>query len=89
MWLGVYFVALSIQKHNDGSETFEGVTAVNAEYKPAPATQRATVAFLITMSLLVVYGIWTKGGASFVILVMLTASIVTGGGASLGATSAI
>ena len=88
MWLGVYFVALSIQKHNDGSEIFEGVTAVNAEYKPAPATQRATVAFLITMALLVVYGIWTKGGASFVILVMLTASIVTGvaGGLSLGAT---
>ena len=39
------------------------------------------------MALLVAYGIYAKGGASYVIIVMLTAAIVTGvaGGLSLGA----
>ena len=87
MWLGVYFIVLSIQKRADGSEKFDGATEAPADYKPTPAAQRATAAFLITMALLVAYGIYAKGGASYVIIVMLTAAIVTGvaGGLSLGA----
>ncbi|MBR0108571.1 MAG: citrate transporter [Pyramidobacter sp.] len=87
MWIGVYFTALSIQKHADGSEKFEGSAEAPADYTPTPAASRATATFLITMALLVAYGIYAKGGASYVIIVMLTAAIVTGvaGGLSLGA----
>ena len=87
MWIGVYFTALSIQKYADGSEKFEGSAEAPADYTPTPAASRATAAFLITMALLVAYGIYAKGGASYVIIVMLTAAIVTGvaGGLSLGA----
>ena len=87
MWIGVYFTALSIQKHADGSEKFEGSAEAPADYTPTPAASRATATFLITMALLVAYGIYSKGGASYVIIVMLTAAIVTGvaGGLSLGA----
>ncbi len=43
-----------------------------------PATRRATIAFAVTMALMVIYGIATNGGASFVILVMIVAAIITG-----------
>ncbi len=79
MWIGTFLIALNVQKRTAGKEDF-GADAVTAkeDYVPTPEVQRATKAFLITMAIMVVYGIVTKGGASFVILVMLTAAVVTG-----------
>ena len=75
----VYLRLINVQKRTAGKEDF-GADAVTAkeDYVPTPEVQRATKAFLITMAIMVVYGIVTKGGASFVILVMLTAAVVTG-----------
>ena len=79
MWIGTFLIDLNVQKRTAGKEDF-GADAVTAkeDYVPTPEVQRATKAFLITMAIMVVYGIVTKGGASFVILVMLTAAVVTG-----------
>lgn len=80
MWIGTYLIALKVQKDTSGKENFEleEEARLSENYRIEAVTKKATIAFIITMTLMVVYGIFTKGGASFVILVMLVASIVTG-----------
>lgn len=89
MWIGTYLVALRVQKQTAGTEDFgeEGSAAAGAqEVRPTKATAAATAAFIAVMLAMVVWGIATKGGASFVILVMVIAALVTGmvGGLSAG-----
>lgn len=88
MWVGTYLVALRVQKETAGAEDFgeEGTTLTAEGVKPTKATATATVAFIAIMLVMVIWGIATKGGASFVILVMVLASLVTGmvGGMSAG-----
>ena len=68
MWVGTFLIANKVQKETQGPENFQ----------MDPATRRATIAFAVTMALMVIYGIATNGGASFVILVMIVAAIITG-----------
>ena len=89
MWIGTYLVALRVQKQTAGTEDFgeEGSASAGAqEVRPTKATAAATAAFIAVMLAMVVWGIATKGGASFVILVMVIAALVTGmvGGLSAG-----
>lgn len=92
MWIGTYWIALRVQKQTQGKEDF-GEEAVNADTvsfapdaKTKRATASATIAFALVMAAMVVWGICSKGGAFFVILVMIVASLVTGliGGMSAG-----
>ena len=79
MWIGTYFIACKVQKESEGTEDFgENQEALAADYTPDAKTQRATIAFIGVMAAMVVWGIATAGGASFVILVMIVASLVTG-----------
>ncbi len=89
MWIGTYFIALRIQMQSQGKERFEdqGESAgvPSDQFQASKATASATKAFAAVMIAMVVWGIIAGGGASFVILVMIVASIVTGvvGGLSL------
>ena len=83
MWVGTYIIALRVQKQTQGTEDFgdtsEEKPAVTGErLKPAQNSSSATLAFALVMIAMVVWGIATAGGASFVILVMIIASLVTG-----------
>ena len=79
MWVGTYLIAIKVQKDTQGKEDFgTDVELPDGNFKVDPVTKRATFTFVITMAVMVVYGIITKGGASFVILVMLVAAILTG-----------
>ena len=79
MWIGTYLIAIKVQKDTQGKEDFgTDVELPDGNFKVDPVTKRATFTFVITMAVMVVYGIITKGGASFVILVMLVAAILTG-----------
>lgn len=78
MWIGTYFIACKVQRETEGKDTFQNVVPLTENYTPTANTTRATVAFISTMAVMVAYGIYAKGGASFVILVMLTASLITG-----------
>jgi H+/gluconate symporter-like permease len=78
MWIGTYFVALKVQKDTQGKEDFGEEGAQAEDYIPSPETKRATTTFLSVMALMVVYGIYAKGGASFAILVMIVAALATG-----------
>ena len=79
MWAGTYLIANKVQKETEGKEDFgTDMDAVAEDYKLEGPTKNATIAFITTMALMVVYGIATKGGASFVILVMIVAALITG-----------
>ena len=91
MWIGTYIMAVRTQKQTQGKESFgeqaEEKPALSAEkVKATKSTVAATAAFALIMLAMVVWGIATAGGASFVILVMIVASLVTGlvGGMSPG-----
>ena len=79
MWVGTFLIANKVQKETQGTENFGPDGEAAAEnFQMDPATRRATIAFAVTMALMVIYGIATNGGASFVILVMIVAAIITG-----------
>lgn len=79
MWIGTYFIANKVQKETEGKEDFgPDVEMPSDNFEVDAITKRATAVFVATMAVMVVYGIITKGGASFVILVMIVAAILTG-----------
>lgn len=79
MWVGTYFIAKKVQKDTQGKEDFgPDMEAVSDDYKLDGPTKNATIAFVVAMALMVVYGIVAKGGASYVVLVMIVASLITG-----------
>ncbi|MDR3230320.1 MAG: hypothetical protein LBT65_02685 [Synergistaceae bacterium] len=87
MWIITFFMARRIQKSTMGLYSYSGDVGLPPEtYQPSPKTVRATWTFLGVLALLVVYGIFRKGGASYAIVVMLGTGIFTGlaGGLSLG-----
>ena len=85
MWVGTYFVAKHVQKCTQGKESF-GIGGAAEEYVATEQAKRATIIFLATILALVAYGIYKKGGASYSIVVMGTAGILTGfaGGLKIG-----
>ena len=79
MWIGTYLIANKVQKETEGKEDFgPDVEMPSDNFEVDAITKRATAVFVATMAVMVVYGIITKGGASFVILVMIVAAILTG-----------
>ncbi len=88
MWIVTFFMAKRIQKSTQGIYSYSADVGLPAEsYEPSPKTVRATHTFLGVLAVLVVYGIFKKGGASYAVVVMLTTAILTGlaGGLSLSA----
>lgn len=87
MWIGTFLVARKVQKQTEGKEFFDNLEETKgAEFVETKETKRATIAFVLSMLAMIIYGIWAKGGASFVILVMITVALITGvaGKMSLG-----
>jgi H+/gluconate symporter-like permease len=78
MNVGTFFIAKSIQKQSEGKVGYENVPAPEGEYKASAKVKKSTVAFSISMFLLVLYGILVSGGAAFAVIIMLTVSVVTG-----------
>lgn len=81
MWVITFFVAQWVQKRTYGKYMYtkEDVAAVNdKDWKPDANTKRATIVFLITMAILVTYGIVIKGGSTFAVAVMLISAVITG-----------
>lgn len=62
---------------------------LESEFVPSKKANSATIAFLVTMLGLLVYGIIAKAGASHAIFVMLVSSIITGVVGGLGFKGAI
>lgn len=79
MWIVTYFIALNVQKKTKGIYSFPAEDVENRkDYQPDQKTKQATVVFLISMLLLLIYGIAFKQGASFAIFIMIVVSVCTG-----------
>lgn len=87
MWFATFIIAKYVQKRTRGLYSFgTDIEALSQDYKPSAEVSRGTLAFVISMAVLLGYGIFRKGGASYAIVVMLTTSVVTGlaGGLKIG-----
>lgn len=79
VWISTFIIANRTQKLTEGKIAYGPEDMVDArEFKPTPQTQKATVIFLISMLVMIVYGIIAKAGASYVLTVMLVVAFVTG-----------
>lgn len=78
VWVTTYFMACRTQKLTYGKTSYSAEDMVSEEYIPTKETKRATIVFLLTMLVMLAYGIIAKAGASYAVVVMLTASITTG-----------
>ena len=73
-----YIFANRIQKKTKGIYAYENVEKVEEDYEAKQETKRATLAFILSMTALIVYGITLQSGASYAILVIVLASVITG-----------
>ena len=91
VWGTTFFIAKRTQKKSEDNPQLEyGEDDKLAEdFIADEKTNRATMAFLISMAVLLTYGIIAQAGASYAILVMLAASIITGMVAGLGFTDSL
>ena len=73
-----YIFANRIQKKTKGIYAYENVEKVEEDYEAKQETKRATLAFILSMIALIVYGITLQSGASYAILVIVLSAIITG-----------
>lgn len=89
VWISTYFMAQRTQKLTEGivSYSIEDTGEVE-EFEVTPQVKKATTAFVLSMLVMIVYGIMAKAGAAYAITVMLVVAAVTGyaGGLNLEQT---
>lgn len=85
-WVVTYIMAMRIQKKTKGVYAYDNLEKADMDYKATKETKRATLGFVISLAILLSYGIYAKSGSSYAVVVMFTVAIVTGvaGGLKLG-----
>ncbi len=78
MWVSTYFNAMKTQRETQGNEYFSEEEVAGVGDEIGVDAKRATIVFLLTMLVLITYGIISQGGAPFVIIVILVATFTTG-----------
>lgn len=79
LWIITYINAKRTQKQTEGIETYTAQDMADTkEVVISQKSKNATLVFLIAMVAMIVYGIAFKGGAAFVLTVMIVVSFVTG-----------
>jgi H+/gluconate symporter-like permease len=79
VWICTFISARKTQKQTEGHESYsnEDMAAKNSG-EITPKVKKATAVFIISMVVLIVYGILAKGGAAYALTVMLVTTFVTG-----------
>jgi len=89
VWGSTFFVACRTQKLTEGKVSYSESDMVAADFVVTPKIKRATFTFVATMIIMLIYGVLSHSGASYAIVVMLTAAIATGLAAGLSLTEAL
>jgi TRAP-type C4-dicarboxylate transport system permease large subunit len=89
VWGSTFFVACRTQKLTEGKVSYSESDMVAADFIVTPKIKRATFTFVATMIIMLIYGVLSHSGASYAIVVMLTAAIATGLAAGLSLTEAL
>jgi predicted histidine transporter YuiF (NhaC family) len=77
-WIVGFFMARWIQKKTYGKIAYEEAEALKQLPEPTKQSTKATYAFILTIAIMVIYGIYSKAPYSYAIVVMLTTSFITG-----------
>ena len=83
-WGTGFLMARWIQRQTEGVQAYEESDLIKEEHALPPQAPRATWVFVLTMAVMLVYGIYIKAGYSYALLVMLVTSFTTGLAGSLG-----
>lgn len=79
MWIIVFFFAKYTQKKTAGIYSFGADVELPKEnYVPTPEAKKSTMAFLLSMGAMIAYGVYSKGGASYALMVVSIVGVVTG-----------
>jgi len=89
VWGSTFFMACRTQKLTEGKFSYSEEDAAKTDFVVTPQIKRATIAFAITMAVMLIYGVFAKAGASYAIVVMLTAALVTGVAAGMSLDMAL
>lgn len=84
IWGCTFFIACRTQKLTEGKSAYSIEDSASEDFESTPEIKRATWAFGITMLIMLIYGVLAKAGASYAIVVMLTASLVTALASGMG-----
>ncbi|MEM2004502.1 MAG: hypothetical protein QW705_04245 [Zestosphaera sp.] len=77
-WIVGFFMARWIQKKTYGKVAYEEAELVKKLQEPTPQAIRATAAFILTIVVMVIYGIYVKAPYSYALVVMLVTAFITG-----------
>ncbi len=89
VWGTTFFMACRTQKLTEGKVSYSQEDMAAEEFVPSKEINRATFVFVGVMAIMLVYGIIAKAGASYAIVVMLTASLATGFASGMSVTESI
>ncbi|MEG0020135.1 MAG: Na+/H+ antiporter NhaC family protein, partial [Oscillospiraceae bacterium] len=78
VWGTTFFMACRTQKLTEGKSAYSQEDMASEEFVADKKVNRATLVFIIVMAVMLIYGIVAKAGASYAIVVMLTAALATG-----------
>ena len=83
-WATGFYMARWIQRRTEGTQAYEESDLIKEEHTLGPEARRGTMAFVLTLLLMLVYGIYIKAGFSYALLVMMVTSFTTGLAGKLG-----
>lgn len=89
VWGSTFFVACRTQKLTENNVSYSESDSIASDFVVTPKIKRATYTFILTMAFMLVYGIIAHSGASYAIVVMLTAAMATGIAAGLSLTESL
>jgi TRAP-type C4-dicarboxylate transport system permease large subunit len=79
VFITTYYTGRKIQAKYQGKEMYSKEDMISGEaFVSSPRINRATFVFLVTMLLMLAYGIYAKAGAAYAVLVMLVVAFATG-----------
>ena len=78
VWGTTFVMACRTQKKTQSKEAYSEADKETEVFKPDAKCKRATIAFLISMAIMITYGLIIKAGAAYAIIVMMAVSVVVG-----------
>ncbi len=83
-WITGFCMARWIQRRTEGAQAYEEADLIKAERPLGPEARRGTLAFVLTLLAMLLYGIYIKAGFAYALLVMLVTAFTTGLAGRLG-----
>lgn len=91
LWISTLFSTRRMRNNKEklGLAEYSEEEKFSSDFQPNKKVNRATIIFILTMLILLIYGIFNQAGAAHAVVVMIVASITTGLAGGLGITGSI